>query len=72
MKSKNFEANMTVAQALALHPDARWVFAAYHIGGCNGCSQVDEETLSEVATGYKLPLEKLLADLNALTCGAGF
>ena len=66
MKSQNFDANMTVGQALALHPDARWVFAAYHIGGCDGCSRVDEETLLEVATGYKLPLERLLADLNAL------
>lgn len=66
MKSKNFEANMTVAEALALHPDARWVFAAYHIGGCNGCSRVDDETLLEVATGYQLPLEKFLADLNSL------
>jgi hybrid cluster-associated redox disulfide protein len=67
MKSKNFEANMTVGEALALHPDARWVFAAYHIGGCDGCSQADHETLLEVAAGYKLPLEKFLADLNALT-----
>jgi len=66
MKSKNFEANMTVGDALALHPDARWVFAAYQIGGCNRCSQVDEETLLEVATGYELPLERLLADLNTL------
>ena len=66
MKSKNFEANMTVGEALALHPDARWVFAAYHIGGCNGCSRVDEETLSEVSTGYRLPLEQFLADLNSL------
>ena len=66
MKSKNFEANMTVGQALALHPDARWVFAAYHIGGCNGCSRIDEETLLEVATGYGLPLERFLRDLNAL------
>lgn len=66
MKSKNFEANMTVGEALALHPDARWVFAAYHIGGCNGCSRVDEETLTEVSDGYKLPLEQFLADLNSL------
>jgi hypothetical protein len=66
MTSKNFDANMTVAQALSLHPDARWVFAAYHIGGCNGCSRVDDETLREVADGYQLPLEKLLADLNSL------
>jgi hypothetical protein len=66
MKSKNFEANMTVGEALALHPDARWVFAAYHIGGCNGCSRVDEETLHEVATGYNLPLDQFLTDLNSL------
>ena len=66
MTSTNFDANMTVGQALALHPGARWVFAAYHIGGCNGCSRVDDETLREVADGYKLPLEKLLADLNSL------
>ena len=57
---------MTVDAALTMHPSARWVFAAYHIGGCNGCSRVDEETLLEVATGYQLPLEKFLADLNSL------
>lgn len=66
MTSANFDANMTVGAALARHPSARWVFAAYHIGGCNGCSRVDEETLKEVAEGYKLPLERLLADLNSL------
>ena len=57
---------MTVSEALARHPAARWVFAAYHIGGCNGCSSADTETLQEVAVAYKLPLEKLIADLNSL------
>lgn len=66
MTSKNFDANMTVGEALALHPDARWVFAAYHVGGCNTCSRVDHETLRELADGYKLPLEKFLADLNGI------
>ena len=66
MTSANFDANMTVGAALARHPAARWVFAAYHIGGCNGCARVDDETLREVAEGYKLPLERLLADLNSL------
>jgi len=66
MTGKKFEATMTVGDALAAHPAARWVFAAYHIGGCNGCANVDEETLAEVAEGYKLPLERFLADLNAL------
>ena len=66
MTSTNFDANMTVGDALARHPSARWVFAAYHIGGCNGCARVDDETLAQVAEGYKLPLERLLADLNSL------
>jgi hybrid cluster-associated redox disulfide protein len=61
-----FHAEMTVEQALAAHPAARWVFTAYHLGGCNGCGMSSEETLAEVASGYKLSLEKLLGDLNAL------
>ena len=66
MTDKKFEATMTVGEALAAHPHARWVFAAYHVGGCNGCSRVDEETIAEVAEGYRLPLEKFLSDLNSL------
>ncbi|HEX9982010.1 MAG TPA: disulfide oxidoreductase [Thermoanaerobaculia bacterium] len=61
-----FTPEMRVNEALALHPSARWVFAAYHIGGCAGCSSAEIETLREVAEGYRLPLERLLADLNSL------
>ena len=61
-----FHPEMTVDQAFAAHPHARWVFAAYHLTGCNGCSRSSAETLAEVAAGYKLPLERLLADLNSL------
>jgi hybrid cluster-associated redox disulfide protein len=61
-----FTAAMTVDAALALHPAARWVFAAYHIGGCDGCSAAAGETLAEVAEGYRLDLQRLLADLNGL------
>jgi hybrid cluster-associated redox disulfide protein len=61
-----FTAEMTVESALALHPAARWVFAAYHIGGCDGCSAATGETLTEVAEGYHLDLQRLLADLNSL------
>ena len=61
-----FEPQMTVEQALALHPSAKWVFAAYHIGGCSGCAKSEDETLEEVAVGYQLPLDKLLNDLNSL------
>ena len=61
-----FTAEMTVDAALALHPAARWVFAAYQIGGCNGCASASDETLAQVAAGYRLELERLLTDLNAL------
>lgn len=61
-----FEPEMTVGEALALHPAARWVFAAYHLGGCTHCAVSNEETLTQVADGYGLPLKKLLSDLNSL------
>jgi hybrid cluster-associated redox disulfide protein len=61
-----FVPQMTVRQALALHPTVKWVLAAYQIGGCSHCAMSEEETLEQVATGYRLPLEKLINDLNAL------
>jgi hybrid cluster-associated redox disulfide protein len=61
-----FSARMKVQEALDEHPSARWVFAAYHIKGCDGCSSSDSETLEEVAAAYQIPLEKLVADLNSL------
>ena len=61
-----FEPEMTVEQALAFHPAARWVFSSYHLGGCSTCAMSNEETLAEVAEGYGLSLERLLRDLNSL------
>jgi hypothetical protein len=61
-----FSPETRVDEALLLHPKARWVFAAYHIGGCNSCERASVETLAEVAKGYELPLQRLLDDLNSL------
>jgi hypothetical protein len=61
-----FEPRTIVADALSLHPKVRWVFAAYHIGGCRSCERAVGETLEEVATGYGIPLADLLRDLNSL------
>jgi hybrid cluster-associated redox disulfide protein len=61
-----FTPEMTVESALALHPKARWVFAAYHLGGCVTCGSASEETLTQVAKGYRLPLPRLIEDLNSL------
>lgn len=61
-----FEPSTVVAEALAMHPKARWVFAAYHVGGCASCERSAAETLAELADGYRIPLEEFLRDLNAL------
>ena len=61
-----FTPDTIVADALARHPKARWVFAAYHVGGCVDCEQASAETLQQVAEGYRLPLDQLLRDLNSL------
>ena len=61
-----FHSEMTVEHALTLHPGARWVMAAYHLGGCSTCAESSAETLAQVAAGYGLSLEKLVADLNSL------
>ncbi len=57
---------MTVNEALAHHPHARWVFIAYHLGSCTTCASAETETLEELATEYGFPLEKFVADLNSL------
>lgn len=69
MEERQFTPEMTVNDALALHPSARWVLAAYHLGGCTNCDARIEETLAEVAEGYRLELNRLLADLNSLFAG---
>ena len=57
---------MTVGEALSRDARAKWVLAAYHIGGCASCAMSEEETLAEVAKGYGLDIGALLADLNGL------
>ena len=57
---------MTVGEAMTFHPNARWVFASYHLGGCTHCAVSNEETLAQVAVGYGISLEKLIGDLNSL------
>lgn len=57
---------MTVGQAMSVHPGVRWVFAAYHLGGCSHCAISNEETIEQVCEGYGVPLERLMQDLNGL------
>ena len=66
-EANRFSGDMTVEAALSLDPRARWVLAAYHVGGCGNCAMSDQETLAELAAGYKIEVARLLDDLNSLT-----
>ncbi|MHB2015931.1 MAG: DUF1858 domain-containing protein [Candidatus Xenobia bacterium] len=66
LETKKFTKEMTVGEALALHPEAGMVFASYHLGGCSHCAVSEDETLADVCFGYGLPVEDFLADLNSL------
>ena len=63
---ERFTADTIVTDAMRMHPKARWVFEAWHLGACSGCGSATTETLEELAECYDLSLEKLLADLNGL------
>lgn len=62
-----FVAIMTVDRAWGNHPDVPRVFREFGLPSCSNCTVRFEETLEEVATAYGVPLDDLLAALNALT-----
>ncbi|MCB1201466.1 MAG: disulfide oxidoreductase [Leptospiraceae bacterium] len=61
-----FHGDMSVGEALRVHPEAGLVLASYHLGGCSHCGINEYETLSQVCMGYGVPLDALLASLNSL------
>ena len=63
---KAFTADMTVGDALKLHPEANLVLASYHLGGCAHCGINEVETLEQVCSGYGVPIDALLDSLNSL------
>lgn len=63
---KQFSAEMTIADALAVHPDVAGVFAAHCLQGCPHCHVAQVETIEQVCAGHGFSLDALLAELNAL------
>jgi len=65
-EKKEFRADMTIQDALQMHPEAGLVLAGYHLGGCSHCGVNTIETLQQVCNGYGIPLDALLSSLNDL------
>jgi hybrid cluster-associated redox disulfide protein len=61
-----FTPDMTVGEAMKLHPKAQFVFASYHLGGCSHCAISEHETIEQVCYGYGIPPDELLESLNRL------
>lgn len=64
-KSRFFK-EMTVNEAMQLHPDAGIVFSSYHLGGCSHCSINELETIEQVCMGYGVEVDVLVDSLNNL------
>ena len=61
-----FTPDMSVGDAMALHPDAAMVFSSYHLSGCAHCGINKMETIAQVCMGYGVPLDQLIDSLNNL------
>jgi hybrid cluster-associated redox disulfide protein len=64
-----FAPEMTVREALLLHPQAEQVLASFHLGGCSHCAVEPGDTLAAAAAQHGVDLQALLGNLNLLTAG---
>lgn len=66
MTMNKFDKDMTIGDAMAIHPKVKDVFAGFHLGGCSHCSINEFETIAQVTGGYGVPLEQFLETLESL------
>jgi hybrid cluster-associated redox disulfide protein len=64
-----FHKDMTIGEALRLHPLAQTVMASFHLGGCSSCDIREDHILGDAARDYGIDLGALLDALNGLFDG---
>ena len=64
-----FNKDMTIGEALKLHPLAQTVMAGFHLGGCSSCDIKEDHILGAAAKDYGIELDNLLEALNGLLDG---
>jgi hybrid cluster-associated redox disulfide protein len=65
-KETHFDLNMTIAEAMAVHPRVGDVFAAFHLGGCAHCMISEFETIGQACAGYGIDADLMLEVLETL------
>ena len=63
---EHFDPDMTIGEAMGVHPKVAEVFAAFHLGGCSSCGVSEYETVGQVCMGYGVDVEVLLEVLESL------
>lgn len=67
---ETYTRDMLICDALLSHQGAAGVFERHGLG-CAHCLASSMETLDAVATMHEIPVDVLIADLNALDTDAG-
>lgn len=62
----HFDPNMTIVEAMNVHPQVAEVFAAFHLGGCSSCGISEVETVGQVCMAYGVDVDLLLDVLEEL------
>jgi hybrid cluster-associated redox disulfide protein len=63
---QHFDPNMTIIDAMNVHPKVAEVFAAFHLGGCSSCGISEVETVGQVCMAYGVDVDLLLDVLEEL------
>lgn len=66
-----FTPQLTVREALLVHPQAEQLLASFHLGGCSSCAVDADETLAQICREHGRDLTELLANLNMLLIPQG-
>ena len=64
-----FRPEMTIAEAMDVHPKVRDVLASFHLGGCSNCAVSDVDTIQGACQSYGVDQRSLMEALNNLTRG---
>jgi hybrid cluster-associated redox disulfide protein len=63
---QHFDPDMTVVEAMSVHPQVAEVFTAFHLGGCSSCGISEIETVAQVCMGYGVDIDILMDVLEGL------
>lgn len=64
-----FRPEMTIAEAMEVHPRVEEVLAAFHLGGCSQCAVSEVDTIEGACQSYGIDQQALMQALNSLVTG---